>query len=52
MEDGADDGYEIGLGGEMFHPEKPLELLHYDDHGRAAHEAGDGGPRQEIHYQP
>jgi hypothetical protein len=50
MEDGADDGDDIGLGREMLHPQKPLELLHYDDHGGAAHEPGDGRPRQEIHY--
>lgn len=51
-EDGADDGDDISLGGEVLHPQHPLELLHYDDHGRAAHEPGDRRPRQEINYQP
>ena len=52
FEDGAYDGDEVGLGGEVLHPQKPLELLHYDDHRRAAHEPRDRRPRQEIHYQP
>lgn len=51
-EDGFHDGDEVGLGREVVHPEHPLELLQDDDGGRAAHEPGDGGVRQEIHYQP
>jgi hypothetical protein len=49
MEDGVYDGDDVGLGREVLHPQHPLELLHDDDGGGAAHEPGDRRPRQEIH---
>ncbi|BAT10884.1 Os10g0420332, partial [Oryza sativa Japonica Group] len=50
-DDGADDGDDVGGGGEVGEAEHPLELLQAHDGRRAGHEADDGGVRQEVHEE-
>ncbi|BAS72968.1 Os01g0593900 [Oryza sativa Japonica Group] len=52
VEDVAEDGDDVGLGGEVRHAEEALELLQHDYDRRAAHEPGDRRPRHEIHQDP
>lgn len=49
---GFHDGYDVGLGGEVFDTEKSFELLKRNRDGGACHESDDGGMREELDEEP